>query len=412
MEQDQPEGRAGAEEAREGRRVARRDGEGVAPLPGAKRAVHAVIFDLDGTLIDSEPNYREVDSRYLLSKGILLSDEEWENVVGMGGGPFIDFLRSRFGIEGETDALIAEKDELYLEFAAGRTGAFAKTVELVRYLSLHGVPLGVGTSSRSRVLRRMLDEAGLSHYFAATVGSDEVAHPKPEPDIFLRVAERLGVDPEHCLVVEDSQYGVRAATNAGMMVVALPGAPQAGRPAFAAAELVYAGGPEKLDVHEVVTRFGIAGDTGRHKEGALSPGVVERFQAIVTEHYARTARSMPWRETDDPYAIMVSEFMLQQTQVARVLPRYDAFLERFPRVEDLARASLQEVLELWQGLGYNRRGKNLRDAALAIVERYEGRLPSATEELRTLPGVGAYTAAAIAAFGFNEPVTMIETNIR
>ncbi|HKJ85437.1 MAG TPA: HAD family phosphatase, partial [Spirochaetia bacterium] len=173
-----------------------------------------------------------VDEQYLRSKGIELSDEEWEEVVGMGGGPFIDLLRSRFGIEGTTADLIAEKDDLYLEYAAGRTRTFPTITELVRYLFVHGYRLAVGTASRRRVLDRVLEEAGLAPYFDATVGSDEVEHSKPAPDIFLEAARRLGAAPDRCLVIEDSQYGVEAAGRAGMRVVALPAAGTEGKERF------------------------------------------------------------------------------------------------------------------------------------------------------------------------------------
>ncbi|MFW6313094.1 MAG: HAD family hydrolase, partial [Spirochaetota bacterium] len=157
MEQNQPKGRGCAKEARE---VCRRGGEGADRL--STLDIEAVIFDLDGTLVDSEPNYRVVDERYLLSKGIELSDDEWEEVVGMGGAPFIDLLRNRFGIEGTTAELIAEKDDLYLEYAPGRTRAFPAITELVRYLFVHGYRLAVGTASRRRVLDRILEETGLA----------------------------------------------------------------------------------------------------------------------------------------------------------------------------------------------------------------------------------------------------------
>jgi A/G-specific adenine glycosylase len=121
---------------------------------------------------------------------------------------------------------------------------------------------------------------------------------------------------------------------------------------------------------------------------------------------------MPWRETSDPYRILVSEFMLQQTQVSRVVAKYAAFVNRFPDVRALAAASLQEVLTLWQGLGYNRRGKNLREAARTVVERFDGHLPDDAELLKTLPGVGKYTASAVAAFAFERPIVVLETNIR
>jgi len=321
----------------------------------------------------------------------------------MGGPPFVDFLRERFGIEGETDQILAEKDDHYLEYAAGRTRPFPRVVELVRYLYVHGYRLAVGSASRRRVLVRMLEETGLMRYFDAAVGGDEVPQTKPAPDIFLEAARRVGADADSCLVVEDSRFGVEAARAAGMRVVALPASAADGDERFAHADFVVPGCAERVAVDDVTGVFALH---------PIEAADVDRFQSVVLEHHRSHRRSMPWRETSDPYRILVSEFMLQQTQVSRVLPRYEAFIRTFPDVRTLASATLQEVLSHWQGLGYNRRGKHLRDAAVAIVTRFGGEVPRTAEELRSLPGVGAYTSSAVAAFAFERRVVVIETNIR
>ncbi len=148
------------------------------------------------------------------------------------------------------------------------------------------------------------------------------------------------------------------------------------------------------------------------REG-LSPRTFQAFRALVYAVYEVEQRSdLPWRQTRDPYRIMVSEIMLQQTQVARVRVKYEQFLSQFPDTATLAGASLQEVLAVWQGLGYNRRGKALKQAAEEIMSRFGGELPPDPQELRTLPGIGPYTAGAIAAFAFDRPELFIETNIR
>jgi A/G-specific adenine glycosylase len=121
---------------------------------------------------------------------------------------------------------------------------------------------------------------------------------------------------------------------------------------------------------------------------------------------------MPWRTDTQPYYILVSELMLQQTQVDRVVPKFTAFIASFPTVPALAEASLAEVLTLWSGLGYNRRAKFLHQAARRIVEEFNGIIPSTQAELMSLPGVGANTAGAILAYGFNQPAVFIETNVR
>jgi A/G-specific adenine glycosylase len=144
----------------------------------------------------------------------------------------------------------------------------------------------------------------------------------------------------------------------------------------------------------------------------LSPGEVRRFRETVRAWYRANGRSLPWRESRDPYAILVSEIMLQQTQVDRVRTKYTEFLGIFPDVAALARAPLEAVLTAWQGLGYNRRAVALKRCAETVAERWQGTLPPAVEELESLPGIGPYTARAIATFAFGRPTVFIETNIR
>lgn len=133
------------------------------------------------------------------------------------------------------------------------------------------------------------------------------------------------------------------------------------------------------------------------------------FIPFIWEFYKKNKRTFPWRETTDPYAILVSEIMLQQTQTARVIPKYQNWLREFPTVEALATAPLSLVLTLWSGLGYNRRGKFLWESAKLIKGRS---FPTTYAELRELPGIGEYTANAVLAFAFNQPAIVIETNIR
>jgi A/G-specific adenine glycosylase len=132
----------------------------------------------------------------------------------------------------------------------------------------------------------------------------------------------------------------------------------------------------------------------------------------VRAHYQRHGRDLPWRRTRDPWSILVSEVMLQQTQVSRVAEHYGQFLARFPDPAALARSPLSDALALWQGLGYNRRCLGLHRAAAEIVARFGGRVPRSVDALESLPGVGRYTARAVAAFAFGLPHAFIETNIR
>jgi A/G-specific adenine glycosylase len=148
-------------------------------------------------------------------------------------------------------------------------------------------------------------------------------------------------------------------------------------------------------------------------EHTLSLEQINHFQQFILNYYQAHGRhDLPWRQNHDPYRIMVSEIMLQQTQVERVIDKFNAFMTAFPTVQDLAQSSLADVLKQWQGLGYNRRGKYLHLAAKSIVEKFDGNMPLETKDMLSLPGIGTYTAAAIQAFAFNQPVYIIETNIR
>lgn len=139
---------------------------------------------------------------------------------------------------------------------------------------------------------------------------------------------------------------------------------------------------------------------------------VKAFHKIIKDYYRQHGRSFPWRKTKDPYKILVSEIMLQQTQAPRVIEKYTSFLKRFPSVTILASARTTAVLQEWQGLGYNRRGLALKKAAEIIVEKYKGSVPKSLEALMSLPGVGPATAGDILAFAWNQPSIVIETNIR
>ena len=139
----------------------------------------------------------------------------------------------------------------------------------------------------------------------------------------------------------------------------------------------------------------------------------KKFRKYILEFgTAHGRQGLPWRATKNPYHILVSEIMLQQTQVDRVIPKYRAFIKQFPTMRALSTASLRDVLSVWQGLGYNRRAKMLHNTAREIQNTYGGRIPKNAQELKKLPGIGDYTASAICAFAYNQDVVLIETNIR
>jgi A/G-specific adenine glycosylase len=143
----------------------------------------------------------------------------------------------------------------------------------------------------------------------------------------------------------------------------------------------------------------------------ISPQDLRPFRRLLLHWYGKNGRDLPWRRTRDPYAILVSEFMLQQTQVTAVLPYYNEWLHRFPDLTVLAHASENDVLHAWQGLGYYARARNLRSTAKAILANYGGRFPKAAADLESLPGIGRYTANAIATFAFDQPLPIVEANI-
>lgn len=145
---------------------------------------------------------------------------------------------------------------------------------------------------------------------------------------------------------------------------------------------------------------------------SLTPATIELFREQVYQVYQEHKRPFAWRETYNPYHIVVSEIMLQQTQVKRVGPFYEKFIATFPDFNTLAQASLRDVLATWNGLGYNRRAISLQAIAEQVINDYDGSLPDSVPELMLLPGVGPNTAGSIAAFAFNAPTVFIETNIR
>jgi len=145
---------------------------------------------------------------------------------------------------------------------------------------------------------------------------------------------------------------------------------------------------------------------------APSRAVARRFQRQLLAWYARHGRDLPWRRTRVPYRVLVSEIMLQQTQVERVIPKYRQFLRRYPTLRALAAAPVEQVRELWYPLGYNIRPIRLHAIACESVARYGGRLPEREEELRQLPGIGRYTAGAILSFAYGRDAAVLDTNVR
>jgi A/G-specific adenine glycosylase len=137
-----------------------------------------------------------------------------------------------------------------------------------------------------------------------------------------------------------------------------------------------------------------------------------KFQDRIFSWWEFNKRDLPWRHTHDPYKILVSEVMLQQTQVLRVIAKYAEFIEAYPTVDCLANASTADVLKIWKGMGYNRRALYLKKAAQKVVDIYNGKFPDREKELMSLPGLGKYTARAILVFAFKKDIAAVDTNIR
>ncbi|EKE40297.1 hypothetical protein ENUP19_0304G0045 [Entamoeba nuttalli] len=144
----------------------------------------------------------------------------------------------------------------------------------------------------------------------------------------------------------------------------------------------------------------------------VDPLKIKQMHEKILKFYEKEGRKLPWRETTDKYKILVSEVMLQQTQVTRVIEKYKSWLIRFPTIQDLAKANLADVLEEWNGLGFNSRGKRLRDLAIEVCERYNGIIPSSVDKLLNLPGIGPYTANAVLIFSENQDIATVDANIR
>jgi A/G-specific adenine glycosylase len=142
------------------------------------------------------------------------------------------------------------------------------------------------------------------------------------------------------------------------------------------------------------------------------PAILASFSDIIYSYYREYGRTFPWRETRDPYRILLSEMMLQQTQTERVLPKYELFLSHYPSLTDLNSATLTDILSLWKGLGYNRRALALKQIAQRAVDNWDGTLPESQRELLELPMVGPATSAALLAFAYSKPSLYLETNIR
>lgn len=226
-------------------------------MPEAEMA--AVLFDLDGTLVDSEPAYFESDRAFLAGYGIEYDAELNASFIGRGATEMMLVLERMFP-DSPLNALplaqrVRLKDESFLRYAPGRVKPFAGVVAFARLLVERGIAVAVASGSSPQVIDTMLAAAGIADIFAHRVSATEVARGKPEPDVFLEAARRIHASPAGCLVVEDSIHGVAAARAAGMACVALPAAGTSDLRGFATAAIIVEGGAAALDPEQVLRRF-------------------------------------------------------------------------------------------------------------------------------------------------------------
>jgi HAD superfamily hydrolase (TIGR01509 family) len=205
--------------------------------------IRAVLFDLDGTLVDSEPLWHRADARWLSDHNITLSDDEWVHIIGMGGGPFVRMLQKEKGLAGDYHQLLEEKNEVFRAMAATESVAFPEMLRFAHGIRSRGVKTAIASASSIGIIETTLQCIGELDSFDMEFSADMVERSKPEPDLFLFAARELGVEPEQCLVIEDSQYGVEAGKRAGMTVVGVPyHIPPESRYRFESADLLFSRG--------------------------------------------------------------------------------------------------------------------------------------------------------------------------
>jgi HAD superfamily hydrolase (TIGR01509 family) len=216
--------------------------------------LEGVIFDMDGTLVDSEPNWWVADGRFVERFGGTYDEAFRNECVGLGSQNFVVLIKEKFGLTQSVAELMALKDKLYLEVAIGNTKAFPEMVKLVQAFALEKMPMAVASGSSLEVIEATLTAVGLRSYFGPHLySSDQVARAKPFPDVFLHAAQKLAVAPHDVLVFEDSRHGVEAGKAAGMKVCAVPQVwTESGRLSLQKADLLFRRGMDEFTAESVL----------------------------------------------------------------------------------------------------------------------------------------------------------------
>ena len=362
---------------------------------------------------------------------------DWDGIVA-------EVARSH-GLDGIPREPIAAMVRRYA-FAGGYISFEHPTVpQALAELRRQGHRLLVVTNGLWIYQQPVLEALGILPLFERVAAPDLCGAAKPDPRAFHAVVGDVR-SPDAVHVGDDLLYDVAGARRAGLRAIwiipprlsrmaDLVSLPPWDRPAYLARSEAWSAELERtLDRRPPADRALVEWalpDAAVVHVGEV-PAVIEHWQArrpaagarrwripvmplpqvgeALVEWFAASQRPLPWRQRKDPYAVLVSEFMLQQTQVSTVIPYFQRFMERFPTLEALASASLDEVLEVWQGLGYYRRARYLHEAARSIMEQHGGRIPEDPEELRKLPGIGPYMAGAIASIAYGRPEPAIDGN--
>ena len=215
------------------------------------REIKAVIFDLDGTLVDSEPVYLEADKKLFARYGIEIDTAFKSRYVGRAAWEMLQEVKLMYHLSETVAELVAEKNAIYLELARQKTCVFPEMRKFVRLLHENNYPMAVASGSSQEVIDEVLNNTDMEQYFVSAISSTNVKRGKPAPDVFLEAAKRLTIQPENCLVMEDSHYGVEAAKSAGMYCIAAPfDAGGAMHGSFQQADLLFEQGIESFKAKE------------------------------------------------------------------------------------------------------------------------------------------------------------------